>query len=99
MPEGQQDHGRVTMAPAVVLGGLNQPPDLALGQVLTGPIGGVGFAHRQRNCAFYVGWTDHFQVPDDRHFPPLPAVTAHIRCLLHVVVKALVSAVLPRSLG
>jgi len=37
VPKGQQDHGCVTMAPAVVLGRLNQPLDLALGQVLTGP--------------------------------------------------------------
>ena len=39
-------------SPAVVLGGLNQPLDLTLGQMLTGPIGGVGFPHRQSNCAF-----------------------------------------------
>src|SRR5215471_6558478 len=47
VPEGQQEHCRVAMAPAVVLGGLNQPLDLALGQVLAGPIDGVGLPHRQ----------------------------------------------------
>jgi hypothetical protein len=39
--------------------------------VLAGPIGGIGLAHRQSNCAFYVAWTDHFQVPNGRHFPRL----------------------------
>jgi len=34
VPKGQQDHCRVTMAPTVVLGGLNQPLDLALSEVL-----------------------------------------------------------------
>jgi hypothetical protein len=51
------------MAPAIVLGRLNQPLDLVLGQVLAGPIDRIGLAHRQTNCAFYVGWTDHFQMP------------------------------------
>src|SRR5262249_59299183 len=31
VPEGQQNHGCVTMAPAVVLGRLDQPLDLSLG--------------------------------------------------------------------
>src|SRR5262249_12384778 len=85
MPEGQQDHGGVAMAPAVVSGGLNQPLDLALGQVLAGPIGGVGPPHRQSNCAFYVGWSDRFQMPNRRHFPPLHAVTVHMTSLLYTV--------------
>jgi hypothetical protein len=73
VPEGQQDHGGVAVAPAVFFGGLNQPLHFPLGQVLAGPIGGVGLAHRQSNCAFYVGWADRFQVPNRRHFPPLNA--------------------------
>jgi hypothetical protein len=42
VPKGQQDHGCVAMAPAVVLGRLNQPLDLSLSQVLAGPIRGIG---------------------------------------------------------
>jgi hypothetical protein len=38
VPEGQQDHCRVAMAPAIVLGRFNQPLDLALGQMLAGPV-------------------------------------------------------------
>jgi hypothetical protein len=45
-----------------------------LGQVLAGPIDRIGLAHRQTNCAFFVAWTDHFQVPNGRHFPPLHAL-------------------------
>jgi len=57
------------MAPAVVLGSLNQPLDLALGQVLAGPIRSVWLSHGQSNCAFFGGWTDHFEVPNGPHFP------------------------------
>jgi len=39
VPEGQQHHGCVTMAPAVVLGRLNQSLDFALGEVFAGSIG------------------------------------------------------------
>jgi hypothetical protein len=56
------------MAPAVGLGRLNQPFDLALGQVLAGPIRGIGLPHRQSNCAFFGGRTDYFEVPKCRHF-------------------------------
>ena len=38
LPEGQQDHGCVTKAPAVVLGRLNKALDLSLGQLLARPI-------------------------------------------------------------
>src|SRR5215469_9784476 len=70
------------MAPAVVLCSLNQPLDLALGQMLARPIRGVGFAHRQDNCAFFGGWTDHFEVVNCRHFPLPDWMTAHISPLL-----------------
>ena len=63
MPEGQH-----------VLCRLNQPLGLALGQMLAGPIGGVGPPYRQSNCAFYVGRTNYLQMPNGRHFPPLPAM-------------------------
>jgi hypothetical protein len=61
------------MAPAVVLSRFNQPLDLALGQVLAGLIDRIGLAHRQSNCASYVGWTDYSQVANGRHFPLLHA--------------------------
>ena len=38
VPKGQQNHRCVAMAPAIVLGRLNQPLDLALGQMLAGPV-------------------------------------------------------------
>jgi hypothetical protein len=31
MPEGDQEHGRITLAVAIAAGGLNQPLDLTLG--------------------------------------------------------------------
>src|SRR6516162_7054578 len=74
VPKGQQDHGCVAMAPAVVLGRLNQPLDLSLGQVLAGAVRGVGLADRQSNCAFFGGWTDYFEVVNCNHFP-LPPIS------------------------
>src|SRR5262245_31879413 len=69
----------------VTPGRLNQPLDFSLGQVLAGPIGGVGLAHRQSNCAFFGGWTDHFEVVDCRHFPLPRLMTANISLLLQPV--------------
>jgi hypothetical protein len=40
----------------------------ALAQMFAGPIRGIGFAHRQSNCAFFGGWTNHFEVLKCRHF-------------------------------
>ena len=37
MPEGNQDHGRVPLAPTVGLGGLDELLNLTLGQMLTWP--------------------------------------------------------------
>ena len=54
MPEGQQNHGCVTMAPAVVPGRLNQPLDLAFGQVFAGPVRGIGFAQGQSRGVLYT---------------------------------------------
>ena len=55
MPEGQQDHGRVPMAMAVVPGSLHEPLDLTLGQVLTLAVMGVRQA-ASANCSLYRGW-------------------------------------------
>ena len=43
MAEGDEDHGAVTMTPAVTLGGIDQPVDLGAGQMFPGPIDGVRF--------------------------------------------------------
>src|SRR5262249_47184991 len=43
-----QDHGGIAVAPAVVLGRLDQPLHLPLGQVLAGSVFRIGFA---ANCA------------------------------------------------
>ena len=62
MPVGHQDHRGVPVAPAVPPGGVHQPLDLGLGQVLAGaqlavgrPLGG--------DCSIYGGWRDQPEVP------------------------------------
>src|SRR5690242_16604472 len=84
------------MAPAIVLGRLDETLDLALGQVLTGPIGSIGLAHRQGNCAFYVARTDYFQVPNGRHFPPLHAIYCAYLTLFTNSLKRAYRAFFPR---
>ena len=59
--EGDEDHGAVTMTPAVTLGGIDQPVDLGAGQMFPGPIDGVRFTSRRGNCSFYDGWLHQFQ--------------------------------------
>jgi len=44
MPEGDEEHGRVALAVAISSGGLNQPLDLTLGQMLAWPKLGIGTA-------------------------------------------------------
>ena len=61
MAEGDEDHGAVTMDPAVTLGGINQPVDLGAGQMLAGPIDSVRFTSRRGNCSFYDGWRHQLQ--------------------------------------
>src|SRR3974390_875539 len=55
MPVGQQDHGRVPVAMPIAAGSLHEPFDLALGQVLTLAVMGVGQA-TAANCSLYSGW-------------------------------------------
>jgi hypothetical protein len=55
MPEGQQDHGRVTMAMPVARGGLDHCLDLGRRRVLPGPELGV-WALGRSNCSIYFGW-------------------------------------------
>ena len=52
---GHQDHRGIPVAPSVALGGLEQPLDLGLRQVLAGPQVGVGAALRC-NCSIYGAW-------------------------------------------
>ncbi len=61
LPIGHKDHSGVPVAPTVPLGRIDEPLDLALGQVLTGPQGGVGKPLRQ-NCSICGGWRDQSQV-------------------------------------
>jgi len=59
--DGDEDHGAVTMTPAIGLGGVDQPIDLDAGQVLPRPIDGVRFTSRRVNCSFYDGWRHQLQ--------------------------------------
>jgi len=56
--EGQEDHGCVPVA----RGRLDQPLDLARGEVLPGPVLSVRTAPRHANCRIFAGWRDQFQV-------------------------------------
>src|SRR5262249_27343934 len=58
----------VAVAPAVVLGRLDQPLHLPLGQVLAGAVFGIGLPV---NCTLFVGWGDQFEGRNSRHFPLL----------------------------
>src|SRR5258705_7264284 len=58
VPEGDQDHGRIAMAPAIALGGGDQLLNLALGQMLARPdirIRPPG-RHRSLNCPIFCSW-------------------------------------------
>ena len=60
MPEGDDDHGRVPMAIAVGLGGLDQRFDLARRQVLAGAKLGV-WSQCRRNCSENFSWRDQLE--------------------------------------
>ena len=51
VPIGHQDHRGVAVAPAIALGGFQQPLDLGLRQVLAGPQVGVAAA-LHCDCSF-----------------------------------------------
>ena len=61
MPVGHEDHSRVSVAPAVALGGFHKPLDLGFGQVFAGSQLAVGEPFGP-NCSFYGGWRDQLQV-------------------------------------
>ena len=52
-----------------------------LSQMLAGPIRGIGLAHWQGNCAFYVGWANDFQVTNWPHFRSAKT-TVNIWCVV-----------------
>src|ERR1700733_5193521 len=73
MSKGDEDHGGVTVSPAVALHGFDKPFDLALGQMLPRPIFGVGFAPgqsgwRRLHCELFVGGSCQSQVRSGGHF-------------------------------
>ena len=55
MPECQQNHGRIPMPVTVITGRLHHAFNLALGQVLAGPIMGVGET-TARDCSLFSAW-------------------------------------------
>jgi hypothetical protein len=55
VPEGDQDHRRVALAPAVALGGLDQLVDLTLGEMFAWPELSIG-ATNGCNCPFLCCW-------------------------------------------
>ena len=72
MPVGDKDHRRVAVAPAVLLGGVRQPFDLDLCQVLTSAQVGIR-KPRRRDCSFYDAWRDELEVRFGHVFgPPSP---------------------------
>ena len=62
VPIGHKHHRGVPVAPAVLPGGVHQPLDLGLGQVLAGAQLAVGRPLRG-NCSIYGGWRDQPEVP------------------------------------
>src|SRR5450759_4105339 len=61
MPVSREDHGGVPVTVAIVLRGLDELFDLALGQVLSAAKLAVWPAPRG-NCSFFGGWRDQLQV-------------------------------------
>jgi hypothetical protein len=57
MPVSHKDRGGVPVAPTVFLGRVDQPLDLGLGQVLTGPQGPIRWPLGP-DCSVYGCWHD-----------------------------------------
>jgi hypothetical protein len=60
MAVGHQDHGGITVPPAVLTGGLDQGIDLGRREVLAGAQLGVRESAR-RNCPIFGAWNYKFQ--------------------------------------
>src|SRR5580692_1810416 len=67
MHVGHQDHCGVTVSPTVVLHGLDQPFDLALGEMLPRPVFAVRLSHWY-NCELFVVRSYRSQVRSGGHF-------------------------------
>ena len=70
-PQGRRPHRRIAVSPAVLPGGIHQPFDLSLRQVLAGAQGGIG-RPLQHDCSVYDGWRDEFQMRFGVSDPPVP---------------------------
>jgi hypothetical protein len=55
VPEGQQDHRLVAVRAAITTAAVDQPLDLAFGQVLAGADVGV-FGPARRDFPYFGGW-------------------------------------------
>ena len=66
VPVGDQHHGGIAMAVAILPGGIDQAGDLAIGEVLAGADLGVAFAARRApaiaNCPNNGGWRHQRQM-------------------------------------
>src|SRR5450759_5049163 len=69
MPVSHEDHGGVPVTVAIVLRGLDELFDLALGQVLSAAKLTVWPAPRG-DCSFFGGWRDQLQVRFGHGFLP-----------------------------
>ena len=87
VPVGHQDHRGVPVAPAVSRGGLHQPLDLGLRQVLAGPQVGVG-GPLGPDCSVYGGWRDQPEVPFGHVFRAPALMTVRIMVVLWTVRQA-----------
>ncbi len=61
MAIGDQDHRGVPVRPTVAFGPHEEPVDLGLGEVFSGPEVSVRAAGGS-NCSFFGGWRDQLQV-------------------------------------
>jgi hypothetical protein len=61
MPKGQQDHGAIAVLLAVFGAGLDQPLDLALGQIFAGAQLRIGRTAALCNIHHYGGWRNDDQ--------------------------------------
>ena|SRR6266576_3294571 len=76
MPERNQDHGRVTLAPPIAPCGLDELADLALCQMLAWPKLAVR-SPQWRDCPIFLSWRDQLE----RRFRHVisPSVRLHCR--------------------
>jgi hypothetical protein len=74
-------------AAPVVAGGLEQAPNLGIGQILAGPIGAVRSPGRD-NCSVFSGWGDPLEVRFPHNFPSPHKSTVRIRSIIRTEASA-----------